>query len=126
MDQLGIVVLGACAVWGLSSIVARRRPRGGAGLTVYVHLAWSGRIFVIRGETGEETWVDRPGLIGELERVAASGGGILYSRERPTEDPPAVVMENFRVLADYQLPMRLVDEPHEAARRHQGTEARRG
>ena len=36
-------------------------------MPIYVHLAWDGGIFVIRGESGEQLWVDSAGDYYELD-----------------------------------------------------------
>jgi hypothetical protein len=81
---------------------------------VYVHLAWDGGIFVIR-ETGEQLWTDRDGLDAELGAAKERRDTLLYSRERGGEDPPAEVEETFRRIADFELPIRLLEEPHPEA-----------
>jgi hypothetical protein len=84
-------------------------------VALYVHLAWDGGIFVIRGETGEQLWVDREGLWEELAAATDRGDELLYSRERGTEEPPAHVAETFERIVDYQLPIKLIAEPHPQA-----------
>jgi hypothetical protein len=81
----------------------------------YVHLAWDGAIFVVRGETGEQLWTDREGLERELRAAKRSGDTLLYSRERGEEDPPPNVEETFRRIADFELPIKLLEEPHPEA-----------
>jgi hypothetical protein len=81
---------------------------------IYVHLAWDGAIFVIR-ETGEQLWVDREGLDEELRAAKERGDVLLYSRERGEEDPPDHVAETFDRIADYELPIKLLAEPHPQA-----------
>jgi hypothetical protein len=83
---------------------------------VYVHLALDGGIFVIRGETGEQLWVDREGLQEELERVHARKGLLLYSREAPDSEPPPHVEETFRqIVASEPAAIQLIEEPHPEA-----------
>jgi hypothetical protein len=82
---------------------------------LYVHLAWDGAIFVIRGETGEQLWVDREGLERELRAAKESGDVLLYSRERGEEDPPTELTETFQRIVDFELPIRLLEEPHPEA-----------
>jgi hypothetical protein len=79
---------------------------------IYVHLAWDGGIFVIRGESGQQLWVDREGLDRELREAKERGDVLLYSRERGAEEPPAQVTETFERIVEYQLPIRLLEEPH--------------
>jgi hypothetical protein len=61
-------------------------------MALYVHLAWDGGIFVIRGDTGEQLWLGRG-----------------------TEDPPDEVADTFDRIVDYELPIKLVAEPHPQA-----------
>ena len=82
---------------------------------LYVHLAWDGGIFVIRGETGEQLWTDRAGLDEELAAAKERGNVLLYSRERGDEEPPEQVTETFKRIADHELPIRLLEEPHPEA-----------
>ena len=84
-------------------------------MALYVHLAWDGGIFVIRGDTGEQLWVDREGLWKELAAAKEGGEELLYSRERGTEDPPAEVEETFDRIVGYELPIKLIAEPHPQA-----------
>ena len=84
-------------------------------MALYVHLAWDGGVFVIRGETGEQLWVDRDGLWEELAAAKERGDELLYSRERGAEEPPAHVAENFDRIVDYQLPIKLIAEAHPQA-----------
>ena len=80
-----------------------------------MHLAWDGGIFVIRGESGEQLWVDADGLDRELQAAKERGGVLLYSRERGDEDPPAHVEATFARIAAYELPIKLLEEPHPEA-----------
>ncbi len=83
---------------------------------LYVHLALDGAIFVIRGDTGEQLWVDREGLSRELERVRDRRGLLLYSREAGDTEPPAHVEETFRLLlASEPTAIQLLEEPHPEA-----------
>jgi hypothetical protein len=84
-------------------------------LVLYVHLAWDGAIFVIRGDTGEQLWTDRDGLRAELERTRELGGTLLYSRERPQEDPPEHLSETFGQMLGHRLPVQLLERPHPEA-----------
>ena len=98
----------------------RRRRREGddrdANATIYVHLALDGGIFVIRGDTGEELWVDRAGLAREIDRIKEKpGASLLYSREAGQTEPPSEVRETFQAIADYALPIQLLEEPHPSA-----------
>ena len=80
-------------------------------MPLYVHLAWDGGIFIIRGETGEQRWVDRDGLHAELRAAKERGDVLLYSRERAGEDPPQQLTETFRQIVDFELPIELLEEP---------------
>ena len=82
---------------------------------LYVHLAWDGAIFVIRGATGEQLWVDRTGLDEELRLTKERGGLLLYSRERGDEEPPAEVHDTFAAIVEHELPIKLLEKPHPEA-----------
>jgi hypothetical protein len=82
---------------------------------LYVHLAWDGGIFIIRGETGEQLWVDAEGLDTELRAARERGDVLLYSRERGEEDPPQQLTETFQRIAEFELPIKLLEEPHPEA-----------
>jgi hypothetical protein len=83
---------------------------------LYVHLALDGAIFVIRGDTGEQLWVDREGLRRELERVRDQQGLLLYSREAGAIEPPAHVEETFRIILESEpAAIQLLEEPHPEA-----------
>ena len=84
-------------------------------MPLYVHLAWDGGIFVIRGDTGEQLWVDREGLDEELRAVKERGDTLLYSRERGDQDPPPHVEETFKRIVDFELPIKLLEQPHPEA-----------
>ncbi len=82
---------------------------------LYIHLASDGRIFVVKGDTGEELWINYDQLKVELDKVKAMKGELLYSRESPDEgQPPQVVEEAFNLIASYDLPIKFV-EPHKRA-----------
>lgn len=83
-------------------------------MPLYVHLAWDGAIFVVR-DTGAQVWTDRDGLDRELADAKERGDVLLYSRERGEEDPPAQLTETFRRIAEFELPIRLLEEPHPEA-----------
>lgn len=83
---------------------------------LYVHLAFDGGIFVVRGRTGEQLWTDRQGLRAEVERLKERGGLLLYSRESGETDPPAHVEETFKMIVELEPPaVQLVEEPHPEA-----------
>ena len=83
---------------------------------LYIHLASDGGIFVIRGRTGEQLWVDRDGLRAEVERLKERRGLLLYSREAGADEPPAHIEETFKLIVDLEPPaIQLVEEPHPEA-----------
>lgn len=83
---------------------------------LYVHLASDGAIFVIRGATGEQLWVDRAGLLHELAAVNDRKGLLLYSREAGDEDPPPHIEETFKLILESEpAAIQLVEEPHPEA-----------
>ena len=84
--------------------------------SLYVHLAADGAIFVIRGATGEQLWVDRDGLLRELAAISERKGLLLYSREAGDEDPPPHVEETFRLILETEpAAIQLLEEPHPEA-----------
>jgi hypothetical protein len=92
----------------------RREQPEDQGPALYVHLSNDGGIFVVR-ETGEQLWTDREGLQRELGETAECGGLLLYSREAPETEPPGHVEETFRQMLVYELPIKLLEEPHPEA-----------
>lgn len=83
---------------------------------LYVHLASDEAIFVIRGGTGEQLWVDRDGLLRELEAVNERKGLLLYSRAAGDEEPPPHIEETFKLILDTEpAAIQLVEEPHPEA-----------
>ena len=78
----------------------------------YIHLAWSGRAFIVRGDTGQEYWVAHDDFPAELQRIRAANGAVLYSREKPDQDPPTVVVENFKLIVALGLPITLSPSIH--------------
>jgi hypothetical protein len=83
---------------------------------LYVHLAFDGGIFVIRGRTGEQLWTDRQGLRTEIERLKERGGVLLYSRESGEAEPPAHVEQTFQAIVELEPPaIQLVEDPHPEA-----------
>jgi hypothetical protein len=83
---------------------------------LYVHLASDGAIFVIRGSTGEQLWVDRNGLLRELAIINDRKGLLLYSREAGDEEPPAHTEETFNLILDSEpAAIQLIEEPHPEA-----------
>lgn len=105
----------------LRSIMRPRSPTGDAEApesenTIYIHLASDGGILVIRGDSGEELWVDDAGLRRELNRIKGEpGASLLYSREAGQQEPPPEVFEIFQVIVDYELPIQLLEQPHPSA-----------
>ncbi len=96
--------------------VARGSSTDDPDKALYVHLAFDGGIFVVRGRTGEQLWTDRDGLRTEVERLKERGGVLLYSREAGDTEPPAHVEETFEMIVDLEPPaIQLVDEPHPEA-----------
>jgi len=92
--------------------MSQERLTSKADNVTYIHLAWSGRAFIVRGDTGQEYWVTREGFPAELQRIKAANGAVLYSREKPDQDPPTVVVENFKLIVDLGLPITLSPNIH--------------
>lgn len=83
---------------------------------LYVHLASDGAILVIRGATGEQLWVDREGLLRELEAVNERKGLLLYSREAGDKEPPPHVEDTFKLIVETEpAAIQLIEEPHPEA-----------
>lgn len=82
--------------------------------SLYVHLLRDGGIFLIRGDTGQDAWVTQGRLIEEVQRVKSLGGAVVYSREEPDVDPPAIVTNTFRRIAEAEVPVQLLEQPHPA------------
>jgi hypothetical protein len=83
---------------------------------LYVHLAFDGGIFVVRGRTGEQFWTDRQGLRTEVEKLKERRGLLLYSRELGETEPPVHVEETFKMIVELEPPaVQLVEEPHPEA-----------
>jgi hypothetical protein len=94
----------------------RAEPQEDPDKALYVHLALDGGIFVIRGGTGEQLWVDRAGLRRELEMLKERGGMLLYSREAGDQDPPPEVHETFQEIVELEPPaIQLLEQPHPEA-----------
>lgn len=89
----------------------RRERRREPIAALYVHLTDDGAIFVVRGD-GSQAWITRRRLHDELAALAAAGGTLLYSRDDPAVDPPAIVFETFKGMIDHRTPVKLLDEPH--------------
>ena len=76
---------------------------------LYIHLTDDAKIFIIKGDTGEEKWVSKNELMQELDEIKKVGGELLYSRDNPQTDPLVLVKEIFDEIARYQLPMKIVE-----------------
>jgi hypothetical protein len=74
-------------------------------------LTRDGAIFVVRGN-GTQAWITRAQLDEELQALKTAGGTLLYSRDDPAGDPSPVAFETFKGMVEYQLPLKLLDEPH--------------
>ena len=59
--------------------------------------------------------MDREGLDAELRGAKERGDVLLHSRKRGTEDPPAEVVETFERIVEFELPIKLLEEPHPEA-----------
>jgi hypothetical protein len=93
-----------------------KRAKESSDDTVYVHLASDGGIFVIRGATGEQLWVDRDGLLRELAAISERKGLLLYSREAGDQEPPPHIEETFKLILETEpAAIQLLEEPHPEA-----------
>ena len=111
---LGLVVV-VIAVFVIVKFVVRT-----ADSTCYFHLAWDGRILVVRG-TGSEYWIGDTDLENELLRLRQLPNPvILYTRERPEEPPPPNVDRAFREIAAAGIRIRKLKKPHPSVLRPPG------
>jgi hypothetical protein len=83
--------------------------------SLYVHLADDGGIFVMRGFDGAGRWVTPAQLHSELAHTRDRRGTLVYSRENPDEEPGEQVFALFQEMVEYELPLRVADEPHPRA-----------
>jgi hypothetical protein len=91
-------------------------PNESSDDALYVHLAADGAIFVIRGATGEQLWVDRDGLLRELAAISERKGLLLYSREAGDKEPPPHIEQTFKLILETEpAAVQLLEEPHPEA-----------
>jgi hypothetical protein len=67
-----------------------------------------GRIFVHVGSRFVEASLDE--LDRTLERLAADGGAVVYSRDDPAEQPHPIALEVMGLVVEHRLPVRLAQE----------------
>ncbi len=73
-----------------------------------VHVTEDGRILVHVGTRFVEASLDE--LDRTVERLAADGGSVVYSRDDPGEEPGAVALEVVSLLTQHDLPVVMRDE----------------
>ncbi len=73
-----------------------------------VHITDDGRIFIHVGARFVEASIDD--LDRTLERLAADGGTVLYSRDDPAEEPNPVAREVMELAAEHGVGVRLLGE----------------
>ncbi len=78
--------------------------------SMYVHISFDGRLFMISGKTGRASWSNIDEVKEEIHRVREEEGMILYSCELPDIDSPRIVDENFSLIMKSRLPMVLVEQ----------------
>lgn len=76
-----------------------------------VHVTEDGRILVHVGTRFVETSLDE--LDRTVERLAADGGTVVYSRDDPGEQPGPVALEVVSLLTQHDVPVRMRDEPRD-------------
>jgi hypothetical protein len=76
-----------------------------------VHVTDDGRVFIHVGSRFVEASIDELDRI--LERLAADGGAVVYSRDDPAESPHPIALEVMDLVVEYRLPVRLSQETPE-------------
>ncbi len=76
-----------------------------------MHVTEDGRVLVHVGTRFVEVTMDE--LDRTLERLAASGGSVLYSRDDPAEEPGPVALEVVRLVAEHGLELGTRESPIE-------------
>jgi uncharacterized protein len=85
---------------------------------LYVHLAFDGGIFVVRGD-GRQAWMTRARLDDELVELRASGGRLIYSRDDPEHEPSEHVHDVFKRIVDSRpAGIQLLEKAHPVAAAH--------
>lgn len=74
-----------------------------------VHVTDDGRVYVHVGSRFVETSLDDLERI--LDRLAAEGGTVVYSRDDPAEEPHAAALGVIELIAEHRLPVRLLETP---------------
>lgn len=64
------------------------------------------------GKTGRQALITQAQLLAELDDVAAGGGAVLYSRDRPDADPSPLAFQTFSRMVEMKAPFQLLVEPH--------------
>jgi len=72
-----------------------------------IHVTEDGRVFVHVGSRFVETSLDDLERI--LDRLAAEGGTVVYSRDDPGEEPHAAALEVMEQVVERRLPIRLLE-----------------
>ena len=73
-----------------------------------IHVTRDGRVFVHVGTRFVEASLDE--VDRTLERLAADGGTVVYSRDDPDDEPAGVALEVAGLVTDHRLPVRLAAE----------------
>jgi Ankyrin repeats (many copies) len=85
---------------------------------LYVHLAFDGGIFVVRGD-GRQAWMTQTRLDDELVELRASGGRLIYSRDDPEHEPSEHVNDVFKRIVDSRpAGIQLLEVAHPVAAAH--------
>lgn len=71
-----------------------------------IHVARDGRIYVDVGSRFVEASLEE--VDRALERVAAGGGSVAYSRDDPDQEPGGAATEVFGLAMEHRVPIRLI------------------
>ena len=110
--RIALIALFVCSASCSESDKAAEEPAVEEAI-LYVHLQFDGGVVAMR-EDGKMMSVSVARLKEELAAVKEAGGSLLYSREDPQSDPPEHVNALCQEIAEYELPIKLVEEPHPA------------
>ncbi len=88
-----------------------RRGPGGEAEPLAVHVTDDGRILVHVGTRFVEASLDE--LDRAVERLAADGGSVIYSRDDPGEEPAGVALDVIGLLVEHDVPFSFRDTPIE-------------
>jgi hypothetical protein len=76
-----------------------------------IHVTRDGRVYVDVGSRYVEASLEE--VDRALERLAAAGGSVAYSRDDPDQEPGGTATDVFGLAMEHRLPIRLVPETPE-------------